>query len=157
MTTKLVIFTQSNWINLIKKITLIGAGNVATHLGKAFSDKGFIINEVYSKSTKNAAVLATKLNATACTNIKQLSRESDVYIICIKDDFINDVATQFLFNEKIVVHTSGSVAMNVLGGFKNYGIFYPLQTFSKEVEVNINEVPFCIEANDSETEETLLS
>lgn len=141
----------------VKTITLIGAGNVATHLGKALLKKGFSINQVYSKSIDNAFALASELNAMPCDDIKFLTDESDVYIICIKDDFIEEISQQLLFENKLVVHTSGSVSMNTLNRFDHYGIFYPLQTFSKEKEVSFSEVPLCIEANSKETEQTLLS
>ncbi len=140
----------------IKTITLIGAGNVATHLGKAFLNQGFNINEVYSKSLENAVLLASKLNASACDKIEQLNSGSDAYLICIKDDFIVSIADLLPFKHKLIAHTSGSIGLDVLNQFENYGIFYPLQTFSKEVEVDIAEVPFCIEGANNETESMLM-
>lgn len=144
-------------MNTIKKITLIGSGNVASHLGKAFFDTGFIINEVYSKSIDNAKFLSKKLHSSATDSIRNLKSDSDVYIICIKDDSINYVVKEFLFFDKLIVHTSGSVAMEVLTQFQNYGIFYPLQTFSKEKNVMIAEVPLCIEASDKKSEQMLIN
>jgi len=141
---------------LIKKISIIGAGNVATHLGESFVRKGFSINQIFSKSLANASLLASKLNADACNSIAQLNSDSDVYLICIKDDFIENIANHFTFTDKLVIHTSGSVAMSVLNQFDNYGIFYPLQTFSINKEVDMNEVPFCIEANNKESEQLLI-
>ncbi|MGB0887134.1 MAG: Rossmann-like and DUF2520 domain-containing protein [Vicingaceae bacterium] len=141
---------------MLKNITILGSGNVATHLGKALLKKGCVINQVYSPNKDNAFELANQLNAMPCNDIKFITDESDIYIIAIKDDFIEAVADQFQFNNKIIAHTSGSVSMNVLGGFKNHGIFYPLQTFSKETKVNITEVPFCIEANNDSTKTALL-
>jgi predicted short-subunit dehydrogenase-like oxidoreductase (DUF2520 family) len=141
----------------IKTITLVGTGNVATHLGKSLFNKGFRINEVYSKSKKNATILAEQLDSDSCDNISQLKPDSDVYIICIKDGFIENVASQFTFTNKIIAHTSGSIGIKALGRFNNCGIFYPLQTFSKEKEVKITEVPFCIEASNTGTEKALLT
>jgi predicted short-subunit dehydrogenase-like oxidoreductase (DUF2520 family) len=141
---------------LIKKITIIGSGNVATHLGKALFKKGFEINQVYSYNKVNAFNLAEELNAMPCDDIKYISDESDVYIICIKDDFIEELVQQFSFASKIIAHTSGSVPMHVLTPFNNHGIFYPLQTFSKEKPLNIEEVPFCIEANNETTKKELI-
>jgi predicted short-subunit dehydrogenase-like oxidoreductase (DUF2520 family) len=139
-----------------KTITLIGAGNVATQLGKSLFEKGFSINQVYSKSIDNAFLLANHLNAMPCDDIKFLTDESDVYLICIKDDFIAEISQQLFFQNKLIAHTSGSVSIDVLNRFDKYGIFYPLQTFSKEKEVNISDVPLCIEANNSDTEKILL-
>ena len=146
----------SLFITVIKTITIIGSGNVATHLGRALFNKGFAINQVYSYSKDNAFELANELNAMPCDDIKFISDESDAYVVCIKDDFIEEIVQEFLFKNKIVVHTSGSIPMKVLSHFENHGIFYPLQTFSKEKEVNITEVPFCIEANNEETKKALI-
>ncbi len=140
----------------LQTITLIGSGNVATHLGRALLNKGFTINEVYSKSINNASLLALKLNATATDNIKQLNDKSDAYLICIKDGFIENIIKQFNLTDKIIAHTSGSVDMDLLGQFINHGILYPLQTFSKEVAINMDEVPFCVEANNAHAEHLLL-
>ncbi len=140
----------------VKTITLIGSGNVARHIGTALFNSGFFINQVFSKSMDNAFLLASELNALPLDDLKFLTDESDVYLICIKDDFIEEVANQFHFTNKIVAHTSGSVSMGALGKFDNYGIFYPLQTFSKEVSVNITTVPFCVEANTPTTEKLLM-
>jgi predicted short-subunit dehydrogenase-like oxidoreductase (DUF2520 family) len=140
-----------------KAITLIGAGNVATHLGKALFQKGYSINQVYSKSIDNAFLLASELNAMPCDDIKFITDESDIYIICIKDDFIKEIANQFSFTNKLIVHTSGSISIDILNRFDNYGIFYPLQTFSKEATINIPEVPFCIEGSNNATSQLLLS
>lgn len=129
---------------------------MATHIGKALLKKGCSINQVFSPNKDNAFELASSLNAMPCNDIKFITDESELYIICIKDDFITEIAQQLNLKDKIVVHTSGSISMDVLAHFDNYGIFYPLQTFSKETEVNISDVPFCIEANNNETQNQLL-
>ena len=141
----------------LQTITFIGSGNVATHLAKTLFYKGFVIHEVYSKSLEKAQLLASKINAKACNQIEQLSNESDIYIICIKDDFIQEIVEKLSFKNKLIVHTSGSISIDALKSFEHYGIFYPLQTFSKEKEVNMFEVPFCIEANTKITEQALIN
>ncbi len=141
---------------MIKTITIIGSGNLATHIGRALLNKGFEINQVYSYSKDNAFELANELNAMPCDDIKFISDESDIYIVCINDDNIQEVVDQVLFKNKTVVHTSGSVHMSVLSEFENHGIFYPLQTFSKEAAIEMETVPFCIEANNDNTKQTLI-
>ena len=141
---------------MIKTITIIGAGNLATHLGRALLHKGFEINQVYSYAKDNAFELANELNAMPCDEIKFISDESDLYLVCIKDDKIQQVVNELSFKKKIVVHSSGSIPMDVLNQFANYGILYPLQTFSKEKEVIMENVPFCIEANNERTKKSLM-
>ncbi len=138
------------------KITIIGAGNLATQLGLTLYNEGYFISQVYSRNLKNASLLAKKLKGEAITNLKKLSSDSSIYIIAVKDDAIKSVAGQLNFKDKIVVHTSGSIPIDVLKHCsKNYGVFYPLQTFSKEKKVDFKKIPVCIEANNSITLSTL--
>ena len=145
---------------MIKKITIIGSGNVATILSKVFVNKGFSINQVFSKSKINAEILIKKLvcnqqiRATDC--IAELDDTSDIYIVCVKDDAITTVVNQFLFKDKLIVHTSGSVEINVFKEFNQFGVFYPLQTFSKDNEIDFINTPFCIEGNNKETTQLLM-
>jgi len=138
------------------KISIIGAGNLATQLGLALHNEGYLISQVYSRSQKNASILSKKLKAEAISDIKKLSSDSTIYIIAVKDDAIESVAKQLKLKDKIVIHTSGSVSMEVLQkSSKNYGAFYPLQTFSKEKQSNFKTIPICIEANNNNTSTTL--
>lgn len=136
----------------IKTITFIGAGNVATHLAKALFNEDFEIEQVYSNNINNALALADEVNSIAIDNIINLNSNSDLYIVAIKDDAIESVLQQITDKNIFIVHTSGSIPINVFEqtGFNNYGIFYPLQTFSKSKTINLLEVPFCIEANENE-------
>lgn len=150
------------------KIAIIGSGNLATQLGMALYKDGYLISQVYSRSQKNASLLSKKLKAEAITDLKKLSQYSAIYIIAVKDDAIETVAKQLKLKDQIVVHTSGSVSMDVLkNSSKNYGVFYPLQTFSKEKKARPNgrgqsfgradfkTIPICIEANNKNTSTTL--
>ncbi len=135
-----------------RKIALIGAGNVATHLGVSLKTANYSIIQVCSKTKSSAEELAHKLDADVCTDIKSLSSDADIYIISVPDDQIEIVTQNIQLENKIVVHTSGSVDLNVFSGSaNNYGVFYPLQTFSKEKPVIMQEVPICLEASNKET------
>ena len=136
----------------IHKIVFIGAGNVATQLGNALYKNGCTISQVYSPTRKSAGTLARQLNAKAITYLKELDLTADIYIIAIKDDAIAEVVKQLALPDKLVVHTSGSLPLAVLKNVsENYGVFYPLQTFSKNKNVNFTNIPICIEANNKKT------
>jgi predicted short-subunit dehydrogenase-like oxidoreductase (DUF2520 family) len=140
-----------------KTIVLIGAGNLATQLGMALHLEGYSITQVYSRTKKSATTLSKKLNTTPITDFKKLDATASIYIIAVKDDAIEEVVSQLKLTTGIVVHTSGSISMDVLKGTsKNYGVFYPLQTFSKNKQVDFRTVPICIEGNDVATTTTLL-
>ena len=136
----------------IKTITFIGAGNVATHLAKAFFNEGYEIEQIFSNNIDNALALADEVNSIAIDNVINLNSISDLYIVAVKDDAIQSVLQQIIDKNIFIVHTSGSIPISVFEttGFNNYGIFYPLQTFSKSKAINLLEVPFCIEANNNE-------
>ena len=131
----------------MKKIILIGAGNVAHHLGHALCSAGHQILQVISKSETNAKYLAAKLNTDFEPNITKI-KKADFVIIAVNDDTVAAVASQI--KNMPFAHTSGSVCL------KNGGVFYPLQTFSKSVSVEMKKVPFCISALDKSFENTLL-
>lgn len=138
------------------KISLIGSGNLATQLGIALYNEGYLISQVYSHTQKNAVTLSKKIKAEAISDIKKLSSDSSIYIIAVKDDAIESVAKQLKLKDKIIVHTSGSMPIDVLKkSSKNYGVFYPLQTFSKHKLVDFKSIPICIEANNASTATTL--
>ncbi len=134
------------------KIVIIGAGNVATHLAKAF-DKRENVVQIYSRKIANAKALSQSLtNASATDDISQLLPDADVYIISIKDDAIADIVNSITATSGLWVHTSGSVPIDVLKKrFDKCGVLYPLQTFSFDVEVDFSEVPFFIEGCDEPT------
>jgi predicted short-subunit dehydrogenase-like oxidoreductase (DUF2520 family) len=142
---------------LINKVSIIGAGNVATHLAKSFFDNGFDIGQVFSRNLDNATILANQINAKAINTLSLLNSKADFYLICVKDDAVEQVLKNILFKDKVIAHTSGSVSMDIFfaNNYLNYGIFYPLQTFSKDKEVNLKEIPFCIEGSNKSTENQL--
>jgi predicted short-subunit dehydrogenase-like oxidoreductase (DUF2520 family) len=132
----------------IKTISIIGSGNVGTHLGKAFLKAGFNIKEVWSHQQKNAALLADLLHAKTCLEIGAISTDVDLILISVKDDYLEDVIRELPPNILSVVHTSGSLEMKLLDGkAKNTGVFYPLQSFNKAEEMDLSDLPFCVEAS----------
>lgn len=130
------------------RIVFIGAGNLATNLAHAMYTRGYQVPQVFSRTQQSASRLAEKVNATAIHNIGELHRDADLYIIALKDDALQSVKRQLPDVSGIYAHTAGSVSIEELKGFvKNYGVFYPLQTFNKERLVEFTHIPVCIEAN----------
>lgn len=141
---------------MIKSVSIIGSGNVATHIANALYAKGIEINQIYSRSIKNAKVLANRVRAGFTDDLQGIKANSDLYIIAVSDDVIQKVVKQLTIENKILVHTSGSVDIELLKtGSKNYGSFYPLQTFTKNVKVSFDSIPMCIEGSNKKTENEL--
>jgi predicted short-subunit dehydrogenase-like oxidoreductase (DUF2520 family) len=131
------------------RITIIGSGNVATHLAAAFKNAGHYILQVYSRNLQNAALLAYHVKAEPIDDLQQINPETDLFVIAVKDDVIGVVAEQLAPYQKLMVHTSGAADLYALLAFTdNAGVFYPLQTFSKTKEVDFRNVPLCIEGAD---------
>lgn len=141
----------------IHKITFIGSGNIAWHLALGLKTKGFELVEVFSVHSDKREKFAINFGCTAVEKIEKINKTSELYIIAIPDKEIEKLILTFPEVEGIVVHTSGITSIQVLNKFKNFGVFYPLQTFTKDVQVRFNNVPFCIEASDKQVEETLLN
>jgi predicted short-subunit dehydrogenase-like oxidoreductase (DUF2520 family) len=133
------------------RITLIGSGNVATHLAAAFKNVGHAIMQVYSRDMQNASLLAYHVRAEAIDSFDNINPETDLFIIAVKDDAIVDIAQKLTKFNKLIVHTSGATSLNVLTQYTDMaGVFYPLQTFSKTKEVDFRTVPVCIEGADEQ-------
>jgi len=134
---------------VINNIVLIGAGNVATQLGKALQKQEKNIVQVLSRTLDSAEKLARQISSTAISNPDHLTRDADLYILSVPDDEIQNVLASINFHDSLLVHTSGSVGMDVLNKVSsNFGVFYPLQTFSKTRDVDFSDIPICIEACD---------
>ena len=135
-------------------ITVIGSGKVGTALSLALKQKGHAIHEIYSRNKKTAAALAKKVKAKSISNLNNISADSDLYIICVNDQHIADIADSFPFKHKPVVHTSGATPMSVLKKFKSHGVFYPLNSVSR-TSFSFKGTPICISASNLQLEKTL--
>lgn len=133
------------------KIAFVGSGNVATHLAMAFYGKGHHIRHIIGRNLDNAQQLAGRVGAMAGCDLALLDDGLDLVVIAVSDRSVADVAAQLPGIRAIVAHTAGSVPMEVLSRFANHGVFYPFQTFSKEKEVDMAQVPFLIEAGNDAT------
>lgn len=129
-------------------VTVIGYGNVAYHLVNAFLKAESIqLVDVYARDLNKLKDLKDKVNIT--NKLNQL-KNADVYIIAVSDDVIPEVSSAIQNKSGIIVHTSGAVPMNQIHNTLRKGVFYPLQSFSKEKLVNFNEVPFCLETENND-------
>lgn len=133
------------------KIILIGAGNLATNLGKALLAAGHDIIQVYSRTIESASALATIAGGAPVTEIDNVRDDADLYIVSVKDSVVGDLVPRLCKGKenKVFVHTAGSLPMDVFQGMAlHYGVFYPMQTFSKKKDVDFGVIPCFIEAND---------
>lgn len=133
------------------KIVFVGAGRLAVNLGRSLFEAGHDIVQVYSRSIGSAAEMAAVVGGVPTDDINKLSSVADVYIIAVTDAVMPDLIPLVCKGreQKVFVHTAGSMPMEVFGGMAlHYGVLYPMQSFSKEREVDMEEVPCFIEASD---------
>ena len=132
-------------------VSFIGSGNVACHLARGFSNAGVLLKTIWSRNIESSKIIAGLTSSRAVKSIQEIDSNSDYYIIAVPDDAIKKVVEDLPDVKGMVLHTSGMTELDVLSSrFEKSGVFYPLQTFSKSKDVNLNEVPFCIESNNEE-------
>ncbi|QYJ67771.1 Rossmann-like and DUF2520 domain-containing protein [Flavobacterium litorale] len=126
------------------KVVIIGSGNVAHHLITVFEQSNSV--QLVQAYARNAASLSNLLPASKITTNFNTILPADVYIISVTDDAIAEVAALLPFTNQLVVHTSGSVGLQQLNAKNRRGVFYPLQTFSKNKAVDFKQIPLCLES-----------
>lgn len=126
------------------RLSIIGSGNVAQHLIQVFSKSSEIeLVQVFSRKPESIVHLISTDKIVSDLN-KLIPVE--VTIISITDDAVAAVSKKLPLNNQLVVHTSGSIALEALDNKNRSGVFYPLQTFTKSKEVDFKSIPICIEA-----------
>ncbi|OUS02237.1 hypothetical protein A9Q86_04220 [Flavobacteriales bacterium 33_180_T64] len=124
-------------------VVILGAGNVAHHLYKAFvSSEHVNVKQWYNRNI--SAITSFKDEVKITDDVSQLV-EADIYIIAVSDDGIAELSQKLPFEDRFIVHTSGSVSAYDLDMKNRRGVFYPLQTFSKSANIDFSQVPVCIE------------
>ncbi len=131
------------------KIAIVGSGNVAFHLAQGLKDSNHQIAYILGRNELIGRALSTHVSADFFLEVPD--QEVDLVLICVNDDNIKDVIAKFPFQQRIA-YTSGTVNLSDLEKELPHeiGVFYPLQSFSKERDVNLFEVPFLIEAKEDD-------
>ncbi|WP_035643627.1 Rossmann-like and DUF2520 domain-containing protein [Flavobacterium sp. ASV13] len=129
------------------RLSIIGSGNVAQHLIKAFTKSEAV--EIVQVFSRKKEVLVSLINEDKITtNLTEL-KPVDLYIIAVSDNAIGEVSQQLSFQNQLVVHTSGAAPLDTLDSKNKRGVFYPLQSFSKNKAVDFSVIPMCLEAENS--------
>ncbi|MBK9254630.1 MAG: DUF2520 domain-containing protein [Saprospiraceae bacterium] len=137
------------------KICFIGAGNVAWHLAQKLHSEGEHIIQVFSRELSKARELSELVNAKAIHNLSDIDQSGDIYFICAGDKAIEEIAARLSFLKKaesVLIHTSGTKSTDLLSEYsKNYGVFYPLQSFSKGRKMAYKNIPVLINGSNEGT------
>jgi predicted short-subunit dehydrogenase-like oxidoreductase (DUF2520 family) len=143
-----------------QKVVIIGCGNVAWHLAKHLSGlKKFDLTVYNHQANVNLAKFKTKLKCKTVVGLDSIVSDASVYFICVSDSFITETANKIKIKKPnaLLLHTSGSAKLKDLGDRLNpVGVFYPLQSFSKDTEVDWSVIPILIETANRDTEHSIL-
>lgn len=134
-------------------VVFIGAGNLATNLAKALYYKGFRIVQVYSRTEESARTLAQAVEAAYTTDLASVAADAQLYIVALKDAAFVRMLPEIVAGREntLWVHTAGSIPMNVWAGrVERYGVFYPMQTFSRQRMADFRQIPVFVESNSAE-------
>ena len=143
-------------------LSIIGSGNVATHLALALHQAGHIIRQVFSREFDHAALLASRVKAQPINRIVLLDDLSDVYLLAVNDDALYDLALDLSDNNnpslrsKLIIHTSGSTPATVLKPIsRNFGVVWSPQTFVRDIAMDYSRLPLCIEGSSPKVEKEI--
>lgn len=135
----------------ISNIVIIGSGNVAWHLIKAFSSKGIGIRQILAHNEKTARNLSRKFSVPYTLNPEELDREAGLYILAVQDDHIRHAASLLSLQDQPLVHMSGFLPLaEISGASSRTGVIWPLQTLTAGIEADYADIPFFIEGNTDE-------
>jgi len=124
-------------------IVLIGTGNVAHHLFLSFLQAPSVtVRQVVGRNPEKSTPFSHTTKVT--TDFNDIT-VADVYIIAVSDNAIELVSNALGPVSGLVVHTSGTMELSALKKHPHSGVFYPLQSFSKEKSMILKNVPLCLE------------
>ena len=133
------------------KTAVIGAGNVAHHLCTILKKTNNFPIYIHARTKESACELGDKFDIPNGNDINKIPK-ADIYIFSVNDsalvELCNNKNLKKIIANSLCVHTAGCISMNILSKLsENFGVLYPLQTFSKHIKLYFNEIPVCIEAN----------
>lgn len=134
------------------QIVIIGSGNVAYHMAKAFVLNNIPLAQIFGRNEKDLKNISEELNIPYST---EHLKDADLYIICVSDQSVENVSKIITKKDCLVAHTSGSLSKDILVGEYRKSSFYPLQTFSKTKDLDYEKIPFFIETENEEDKKNL--
>lgn len=131
-------------------ISIVGTGNVANNLARAFYAKGIIIHQIVSRHKDKAVDLAASCDAIEA-DFNSIDLSVDAILLCVKDDAIKFVASQFDGFSGVLIHTSGCVSLDMLSLSKKSAVLYPFVSMVKGIEIDFEKADIYIEGNNDES------
>ncbi|MFM1878950.1 MAG: hypothetical protein RLZZ241_1816 [Bacteroidota bacterium] len=138
---------------VVIQVVIIGSGNVAYHLHRALLDaKGIALLQLVGRNNRSFTGFDSGV-PTVCSMAEIV--DADLYLVAVSDDAIGVVFEQLQDKKGLIAHTSGGVNYTGKTDTNRFGVFYPLQTFSRTRDINFNSIPILLEAQQSNDLELL--
>jgi predicted short-subunit dehydrogenase-like oxidoreductase (DUF2520 family) len=137
-------------------IVILGSGNTATAIGHLCHRANYNILQVFGRNRLTTDILSKALNAEGISEWEDIVPDAALYIVALPDSFLPYLHKHFSLQKGLVVHTAGSVSMQVLNSVsRNYGVLYPLQSLHKNT-ISYSNIPLLVDGNTAE-DKTLLA
>lgn len=137
-------------------MVVIGSGNVAFHLIKAFRKNGIRVLQVLAHNEKAARALSKTFYVPYILDPSILIKEADLYLLTVQDDYILETALGLHLKDQLLVHTSGFSSLDLLSGAsERTGVLWPLQTLSSARTIEYKNIPLFIEGKSPDIAELL--
>jgi len=134
------------------QIVIIGSGNVAYHLAKAFVLNKIPLAQIFGRNETELQKISSELKIPFSN---EKLEDADLYLICVSDSSVENVSQLIIKKNCLVAHTSGSLPKEILDGEYRKSSFYPLQTFSKSKDLDYSKIPFFIETENEKDQKIL--
>lgn len=134
------------------KTVIIGSGNVAYHLAKAFTQNNIKVHQIFGRNEIDLSKISNEFNIPYSNENLEVA---ELYIIAVSDSAVENISELIKNENALVAHTSGSLPKEILKGNYRKASFYPLQTFSKTKDLDYSKIPFFIEADNQIDEKSL--
>jgi len=134
----------------IRSVVIMGSGNMAWHMGHWLIGSGIQVNQIFSRNIERGAGLAAELKTEFTNRLDKIQERTNLYLLTISDDALTAVIRQAVFGNRLVIHMAGSVPIDIFKEkVKNFGVLYPLQTFTMGKPVEYSQIPVFIEASNA--------
>lgn len=141
-------------------VYIIGSGNLAWHLSGGLTAAGIPLQGIVARNAPEGRRLAKKSGTHYYPSVHTIKEENALFFCCVSDDAIGEIINTLPINKSIIVHCSGMHPLplkTATNDTRRFGVFYPVQSFNKRLQVDWKQIPVCIEAGDAATERLLAS
>ena len=135
--------------------TLVGTGNMAWFLSKNLQATGSRCMGVFGRNKTEATTLAAALNAPILHQLFHIREGmANCCIIAVADSAVAEVAAKIPLTETVMIHTSGSLALDVIPSYNSAALWCIYSIVKNNFPLHRN-IPVICEAGTTKAFETV--